>query len=449
LDGFTNPLMVKGVLQSLRSRGFLISNLLALGLPLLMFIGPLFDDVIMSRSSQGSGRNYYSVIISVLSFAVSLFLPLRAAHELNGEIKSRTIDLLMLTSLSPWELAVGRFQASAVQIVLLLAFVMPFAVAALGLGGIGASMILANLAFATLQGCVQCCAALLAVSTSLISRTCGVLASGMFAVQLVLSNFIGALLLVERDRLSAPPFLWACVLLIGTICFLLRLTADVFTRGDRSTSAYSKLMLAGLLAVLCLPFTWGWLAPLGGSRGSERGVALACALTALYYFGVAWSSAPERKATPKLARFWLLSDGQLATTAYLAVLSLALTLVSQGERERVLPLACLAYFIFFSGLAALTQALLPESRRTREFYFGALILWFGLDLVVSLPFIDAEWNRTFHESSWLAFLPTAALSHRLLEHPLWLLWPGCVGALALLGARARNALTGGRMSLGA
>lgn len=431
-----NPLMVKAAQQSLRSRGLLVCGLIALVVPLFMYAGP--GSIFMRSWSGREGHTYFVFIASVLSIVMSLMLPVKAAVELNGEIKSRTLDLLLLTNLSPWELAVGRFQAVVLELLLLLSFVMPFAVAALGLGGIGARTILCCLLFVSLVGCAQCSAALLAMTTRLISRGYSVLALMIFALQLSFAGF-GGLIVALAERLETPLLLWACVVLLLVMLLCLRMTADILTSGDASTSAYSKLVMWLLLAAYLAPL---WVGTAYGSLpyGTEqRWFYLGFGLTAYYLFVLIWSAAAEREAAPRVSRIWFLSDGYTATVLYAALTSAVVAAMS-GEAWVLAPIY-FSYFVFFTGLAAALHAFLPRRMRTSGVYFGLVVFWGILDLFAAGPFIvrDQSLLPAPPPTIWRALVPAALDGDSLVKHPTWLVLPLAVGLGAIVLARVRNA----------
>lgn len=432
-----NPLMLKAAQQSLRSRGLLLCGLIALLVPLFMFWGP--GSLLLSAFARGNalGHGYFMFIASVLSVVMSLMLPIKAVQELNGEIKTRTLDLLLLTNLSPWELALGRFQAVLLELALLLSFVTPFAVAALGLGGIGARAILSCLFFASMVGCAQCAAGLLAMTTRLISRGYSVLALLVFAVQLAFTGF-GSVSVVIAEELKAPWLVWWCVVLALFIVLCLRLTADILTSGNKSTSAWSKLLLWLILSVYLVPL-WATSAfpRLAGSAG-DRASFVGVGMVLFYCFVFIWSGMSERASSLRISRVWLLSDGYTATLSYAALSSVLVAAVS-GDAWDV-PAHLFAYFLLFTGLSALIHSLLRM--RSSAAYFSLVISLLSFDLLACTPFLHGgPFEAQAHDSVWFALLPTLIGPSALAQHPQWAALPFAIGLLAVACARVRNART--------
>lgn len=434
LDAAINPLTVKAAQQSLRSRALFLSGCFALGLPLMLWLSyGLLSDA--DATDGREGQRYYSAVVGCLAFVLSFVLPLKAAHELQGEIKTRTLELLMLTNLSPWQLAAGRFQAVAMQIALLSAFVLPFAVAALALGGIGAHAILTNLTIVSLLSAVQCAAALLAMTMSLLSRTSGVLAGSLFAVQLAVSG-IFSMAAVSISRLLPPlAVAWIAILLAWTALLLVRMTADVLTRGQDSTSAYSKLLLVPLFVGICLP---AWLStPAWGAPLASRELLVTC-LCGLHFFGMLWSGASTRRATARLSRFWLLADGYLPTLAYVLALSGVWAIFADKE-QRVLAVVFGAYSLFFGGLALLARSLARPRTQSGETYVVCFVLIAALDAFVALPLRSTMLGHDYIPALWHALFPLAMRGDALVTHWGYSSLPAALGAGCALLAQLRAA----------
>lgn len=428
-----NPLMVKAAQQSLRSRGLLVCGLIALVVPLFMFYGP--GSLMISAFSRGSalGHGYFMFIASVLSIVMSLLLPVKAVLELNGEIKTRTLDLLLLTNLSPWELAVGRFQAVLLELALVLSFVAPFAVAALGLGGIGARSILSCLFFASLVGCAQCAAGLLAMTTRLISRGYSVFALLIFAALLMFSGF-GSLSVVLAEELKAPWLIWWCVMLGLFSLLCLRLTADIFTSGDKSTSAWSKLVLWLMLIVYLVPL-WGSSAfPRLMSSSSNRATFVGVGMLLFYFFVLIWSGMSERASSLRISRIRPLADGYSPTLLYATLSSVFVAAVSSDVWN--VPVYFFVYFVMFTGLAALVHSLF--GMRSSGAYFSAVVLLASFDLFICISLLHG-FEVQPKDPVWFALLPVFTGPTKLAAHPEWAALPLAIGLVALAGARARNA----------
>ncbi|HMI93471.1 MAG TPA: hypothetical protein VK509_18995, partial [Polyangiales bacterium] len=141
MDAALNPLMVKEAHQSFRNRALLIMGFLALGVPLLVFMGSIASSTSPESTpyypgAERAGDSFFRTLSGFAMLVTWVAVPGRAAAMFHGEVRSHTVDLTVLTSLTPWQLASGRFQAAALQIVLLLAFLAPFCVASIALGGV-------------------------------------------------------------------------------------------------------------------------------------------------------------------------------------------------------------------------------------------------------------------------------------------------------------------------
>lgn len=365
-----NPLMLKETYQGVRGATVRMLGGIVLLIPLVSYIvsAMVFED---EDSVEYPGRAFFVVLTSVLSFLGCLFIPLRAAQHLNQEIKTHTLDLIALTQLSPWQLAVGRFQALALQIFLVFAYAMPFATAAIAMGGVSLSDVFVRFVTLGLLSLLQCSAVLAAASTLALSTKLGSLAIAIATLQTFYSGFALVVILSERSRVpDLEVIVWLAVLLVLGIVLCLRLAADALTVSASRTFALSKLCLAVWLAAYFTPL---WMGPAWTAFGEAGRIAfIGFGLSVLYAFAILWSAARSRdlRGVP----FWrlLIADGHASTLKYCAALTVVITggaLVQRWPAQ--LPILCFAHFASWTGLAALLHSL-PRGERTPEKYFAVL-----------------------------------------------------------------------------
>jgi hypothetical protein len=437
IDAALNPLMVKEAHQSFRNRLVLGVGLLALGVPLLMIAFALIGSA-YEASSETAGRSFFGMVSGFFGLIALIAVPGRAAQQFQGEIKSRTIDLILLTGLSPWDLASGRFQAAGLQLVVMLAFVTPFAVASTLMGGIGIERVAGSLLLILIYGLAQCSAALLAVSTLLVSRRLGALALIAFVFQMFVS-FSSSIVLISAavapTRLAV--MLWSSALIVtGTLLFL-RMSADLITPSAQRSYARSKLIMLAMLGMFFLPL---WVSALAAGMASseEKIVLLVSGMFWFCGFSLLWAASMPRRASGGRFGAWL-GDGYAATTLYVLVTLIVIATVAQLQRWPAwvaLPFA--VYFVFFVGLAALIQTLWLV--RTSEGFFAGLLLCGVLD-VLATAVIEAGhgWGSASHVPVAAVFLPMSWLQMEERALSPWLAAPALVGALAMFVAHTRRA----------
>ena len=101
-----SPVLVKELRQGLRAKTFI-----ALFLGLQIFLA-----VMLLSAGAASGTNQAGSIISgtiFLFFAIAVLLiqPLRGINALAGEVKDRTIEMMVLTRLTAWRIVFGKWIA--------------------------------------------------------------------------------------------------------------------------------------------------------------------------------------------------------------------------------------------------------------------------------------------------------------------------------------------------
>ena len=135
---FLNPLAVREVRQACRSWKLVVFLSVY-----LLLQGAIFAIWVYNASDRGTftnptstGRGLFITMSIVLVTVVMLIFPAFSSTAIASEHEKKSFDLLLLTPLSPWEIALGKFFAAAIQAsVFLIATVPLFAMANL-FGGI-------------------------------------------------------------------------------------------------------------------------------------------------------------------------------------------------------------------------------------------------------------------------------------------------------------------------
>jgi hypothetical protein len=269
----------------------------------------------------------------------------------------------------------------------------------------------------------------------LISRGYNVLALLVFVGQLALSGF-GSLSVVLAQELNAAWFSWWCVMLALLTLLCLRLTADILTSGEKSSSAYSKLLLWVSLIAFLVPLWFPSAFPGLVSVARARATFVGLGMLPFYFFVLIWSGVPERSSALPISRIWILSEGYTATLLYAAVSSVVAAAIS--VKAWPVPAYLFAYFVMFTGVSSLLHSLFRM--RTSGAYFAIFAALVALDLFAVTPFLDGG-PLTAPTDGSLAFalLPALLGPEPLLAHPAWCLLPLAIGLFAIAGARLRNA----------
>ncbi|MEM0925991.1 MAG: ABC transporter permease subunit [Planctomycetota bacterium] len=119
-----NPILVKETRQALKSRQFVITFSLILFAALAWTIAgsiSLMPQIYTSPSAQRMMTGYYAV----LALPMLLVVPLAAYRSLESEIDDGTLELLSISTLSPWQIVLGKLASASLQMMLYLITLFP------------------------------------------------------------------------------------------------------------------------------------------------------------------------------------------------------------------------------------------------------------------------------------------------------------------------------------
>ncbi|MGE9267209.1 MAG: hypothetical protein ACQKBY_03860 [Verrucomicrobiales bacterium] len=209
------PVLVKELRQGLRTHAFtLLLSALLLGLTLatLAFTAN-------NRSGQSDGSELSTLIFTLYGLTALILQPLRGLTALSSESKARTIDLLLLTRLTSWRIAFGKWSSLFTQTLLLLSTILPFLIMRYFLGGMNLAAELFTLVFLTY---------LSAIFTALAIGLSGHQSTLLRFILPALFLFLGLPLLINLFSFIAPGDLFdlftgspGASLLTGTLAFFL------------------------------------------------------------------------------------------------------------------------------------------------------------------------------------------------------------------------------------
>jgi ABC-type transport system involved in multi-copper enzyme maturation permease subunit len=112
-----NPILVKETRQSLKSRQFVVTFSLILFAALAWTIAgslSLMPGIYTTPSAPRMMVGYYLV----LALPMLLVVPLAAYRSLESEIDDGTLELLSITTLSPWQIVLGKLGSASLQMLL-------------------------------------------------------------------------------------------------------------------------------------------------------------------------------------------------------------------------------------------------------------------------------------------------------------------------------------------
>ncbi len=239
-----NPILVKESRESLKSRQFLITFLLLLGLTLFWTcIGIIFNspDVYYVPTGSSLLAGYYLL----LAIPIFGFVPLGAYRSLSSEIENDTFELLSVTELASLEIVRGKFASAVLQMMLYFAAVMPslaFTYLLRGVSLLEISMILIAIMMSGL--------ALTALALMMAPLMTGYLAQAFTMLVLV-----GAIVFVQ--------------FVIGAICLEGILYHGVAAGSEGWVFTLLTSMNAGVLIVIFLKTAAAQIAPVSENRSTS------------------------------------------------------------------------------------------------------------------------------------------------------------------------------------
>lgn len=112
-----NPILVKETRQSLKSRQFVATFSMILFAALAWTIAgslSMMPQIYTSPSAPRMMIGYYAV----LALPMMMVVPIAAYRSLESEIDDGTLELLSITTLSPWQIVLGKLGSASLQMVL-------------------------------------------------------------------------------------------------------------------------------------------------------------------------------------------------------------------------------------------------------------------------------------------------------------------------------------------
>lgn len=122
---WANPILIKEIRQSLKSRQFVATFMLLLAASWSVSV---FGLLIWADSIDVSsrGRDFFGIFYIVLTFAILIVVPFGAYRSLLTERDENTFDLLSITTLSPRQIVWGKLFSALLQVFIFYSGIAPF-----------------------------------------------------------------------------------------------------------------------------------------------------------------------------------------------------------------------------------------------------------------------------------------------------------------------------------
>lgn len=127
-----NPIVIKELRQGLKSRSF-VATFLGLQGAMVLSMFMYLAAVTTSNSDLQFSNGFFWFMLGLM---LLVFMPLRAFQALHEEIKGNTLEMVFLTRMTAWDIALGKWMALVIQVFLLVAAVLPYLVLRYFLGSI-------------------------------------------------------------------------------------------------------------------------------------------------------------------------------------------------------------------------------------------------------------------------------------------------------------------------
>lgn len=256
LDDFNDrlsPMLVKELRQGLRARTFV-----AVFLALQVMLAFVLLVSTAARNHAHAGTVISSIIFFFFSLAVLVIQPLRGIGVLHSEIKSNTIELMVLTRLSAWRIVLGKWISIVSQSALLLIAIVPYIMLRYFFGGmnLAAELVLLGLIFATSAAATAVTVGISAIPSILfrgLAPLCGVIFLLSSLVPLIFTGFRS---LLSVGTLDTSDVRWGVLVYLLGLCYgswtALGIGASMIAPASENHSTIRRLVALVLLVAAAL-----------------------------------------------------------------------------------------------------------------------------------------------------------------------------------------------------
>lgn len=264
VDAALNPVLVKEVRQSLRSRLFRV------GYVATLIVAAMASILAVAEGGERTGAALFSAVYAALVFAVAGLVPFYTFYTSPGEGQDRALELLQLTRLRPARIAAGRNLAALTQVALFYCAFLPFLAVSAVLPGVD---LLAALVLLVGAGVLAASTSAVAIALGTILRSrivralVGLGLSGMLLYTAAGAAMVAFAMLERPERLLEPDGMLAVALLLavpavfGVFAFGATAAALAHPEENRSTPlrvatlVFAVLGVAGVSAMCQMPYT--------------------------------------------------------------------------------------------------------------------------------------------------------------------------------------------------
>lgn len=417
-----SPILVKELRQGLKSRVF-TGSFIVMQIVMILTMGLRLLD--QSERGAGGGGAFDALFWAMLWLPLLLLMPARGLGAVSEEARANTFDLVQLTRLTAFRIALGKWIALVAQTLLLVAALLPYAVLRYYFGGVDVLndlAIIGNMLMISMvltAGAVALSAAPLAVRVLVLVGVLPAMTMGLSGL-VILRMFGGSLGGMMISSSFAGPGWWLLPCMTALYVYmLLEFAAAKFAPPSENHPA-RKRTAALLLSITMLSAAWlggpEWFeplmvffAPLVGWVVVEALTERTIALPAIY--------APFARRgflARRLGRFlypgWATAVPFLALVLGIAALSFELlprpaVTLSRGQPD----LRLLWPMIFFALISPLPVMNFFPRVRQRFWLYVLVQLVFGLLFAAANIAADSPLGHNPAVFRWLAPFPTASL----------------------------------------
>ncbi|MCP4155709.1 MAG: hypothetical protein GY757_48740 [bacterium] len=308
-DSMLNPVLVKDIRSWLRSKKFMAVFFLALGITQLV----TFQYIIMATTATDTGRPLYTMLLSGLALILAGILPYLMQERFSEELSSRSIELSLITAITPGQLVRGKILSGLAASLLFFSAVAPSLTIAYMLGGIAPGLVLYSMALLLFFTVAAMVLSILLVSmvgkkkrTRILSMI--FLPSGFGSMSLLI-----ALLTSGNSRyLFRDNEFWLFNILAGLITVSLlfffyflataRLSFQADNRDTKPRLALSVTVFTVFFLFVATPFIISWLK----SSGSFSNTVLPaiCVSSVIFLFGIMFLLNTPARVSQRILSKW-------------------------------------------------------------------------------------------------------------------------------------------------
>lgn len=422
-----SPILVKELRQGLKSRVF-VASFIVMQVVMILTMGMR----LLEQSEHGGGGGGFDALFwAMLWLPLLIFMPARGLGAVSEEARANTFDLVQLTRMTAFRIALGKWIALVAQTLLLVTALLPYAVLRYYFGGVDVLNDLAIIAHMLMvsmvltAGAVALSAAPVAVRILALIGVLPAVTMGVsgFAMLRMFGGSTGGMMISASFR---GPGWWLLPCMTALYIFMLLEFAAAKLAPPSENHSARKRAMALLLSIMLLPSAWlggpewfeplaAFFAPLVAWVAVEALTEGTAALPAIY--------APfARRGVPARTLGRLFYPGWATAVPFLAlvlgIIAFSFELLprpavvpSPGDPDRRL----IWPMVFFALISPLPVMNLFPRVRQRFWLYVLVQMIFGLLFAAAAIVADSPPGRHLDSFRWLAPFPTASLMAILQE----------------------------------